>query len=107
MTPWTRYQVSGRPDWAGLIDKMLVGLDNTLKSLTNAVLNDVLMTVSFGAAATDVRVFHGLRAPVRTWEIVDKNADANVWRSSTENPNESLFIILQASAPVTVKLRFT
>ena len=58
------------------------------------------------AATTDVTVRHGLQAPVKTWEIVDRTANAVVWRSATVNTNRDT-IILQASAGVTVLVRFT
>ncbi len=61
--------------------------------------------VTFAAATTDVQVFHGLGAPVTAWEVVDRDTDSNVWQSATVNTNPALFIILQASAPVVVKLR--
>lgn len=63
------------------------------------------VNVTFAAATTDVLVFHGLGAQVTAWEVVDKDATADVWRSATVNANPALFLILQASAPVTVKLR--
>ena len=63
--------------------------------------------VTFAAATTDVKVFHGLGAPVTEWEVFDKDATADVWRSATVNTNPTLYLILQASALVNVKLRIT
>lgn len=62
-------------------------------------------TLTF-ATATDTKVFHGLGRPIGEWAVLDKNADANIWQSTSANTNPSLYVILQASAAVTAKLRF-
>ena len=92
---------------AGPLAKLFRRLRDTLGSLADVVTNDRLVRVTFALATTDVAVLHGVGAPVRTWEIVDKDADANVWRSATVNNRLRDTIILQASAPVTVLIRFT
>lgn len=58
------------------------------------------------AATADTKVFHGLGRPVVSWSVIDKNANADVWQSTTENANAKLYIVMQASAAVTAKLRF-
>ena len=50
---------------------------------------------------------HGLGAAVQTWEVVDINANATVWRSATTPANPRMQIVLKASGTVTVKLRFS
>lgn len=90
-----------------LLDRILRRLRETLFSLRNAVVNDRLVTVTFPAANTDVQVFHGLDAPVRTWEVVDRDCDVQVWRSSTVNTRPRDTIILRVSgAPCSVLVRF-
>lgn len=52
---------------------------------------------------TPTRILHRLgRLPL--WVIVDKNADARVWRVDSTPKDDSRFFYLQASAAVTVKL---
>jgi hypothetical protein len=58
------------------------------------------------AAATDTKVFHGLGRPVVEWEVIDRNANAVLWQSTAANERPNLYIIIQASAAVTAKLRF-
>jgi len=90
-----------------LLDRILGRLRITLRSLELAVTNDRLVSVAFPASNTDVQVFHGLAAPPRSWEVIDRDADVNVWRSSTVNTKPRETIILRASAaPVTVTVRF-
>lgn len=48
-------------------------------------------------------VQHGLGRPVVGWFVVGKDADARVW-SSGESPNPDKFLLLDASATVTVSL---
>ena len=55
---------------------------------------------------TDTRVYHGLGRQMRTWEIVDRNANAVVWQATTVNSTPDKFIILRASAAVKIKVRF-
>lgn len=95
------------PTGMGVLDRIFLRVRESLDSLAKAVTNDRLIPVTFTAATTDTTVFHGLGAPVLTWEIVDRDADANVWRSDTVNARPRETIILQASAPMTVLLRFT
>jgi len=92
---------------SSVLDRILRRLKTTLDSLVKVVTNDRLIAVTFAAATTDTPVRHGLRGPVLTWDVVDRDADANVWRSDTVNTNPLEVLILQASAPVTVTIRVT
>lgn len=100
MKPFTPPQ---SPD--GFVTRLILAIEKTFASLARAVTNDRVLVVDLTTA--DTRVFHGLGAEVQTWEVVDKEADVNVWRSPTENPSQTTYIILQASAPTRVKVRFT
>lgn len=73
-----------------------------IKRLTDIVgLQRATATVTLTTGVT--RVSHGLgRAPV-AWQLVDKNAQADVWRNGTANSDT---IPLQASATVTVTIQF-
>lgn len=91
-----------------VLDRIFRRIRDTLRSLEKSVTNDRLIGVTFTAAATDTEVRHGLGAPVLTWEIVDRDADVNVWRSSTVNSRPRETLILQVSAaPATILLRVT
>lgn len=58
-------------------------------------------------ATTDTKVFHGLERPVTEWAVIDRNANAVIWQSTAANTQPQLYIILQASAAVTARLRFS
>lgn len=87
------------------IDRMMELIQKSFDSLLRAVTNDIIVTATIGTGDTVVR--HGLGAPPTSWEVVDINANAVVWRSATVNATPAQTIILKASAPVIVKLRFT
>lgn len=92
---------------SSVLDRILARLGTTLDSLIGVVTNDRLISVAFTAANTDTQVFHGLKAPVRTWDVVNRDADVNLWQSDTVNTKPREAIILRASAaPCTVLLRF-
>lgn len=57
-------------------------------------------------ATTDTIVTHNLGQAVTSWDIVDQDANAVVWKSATVNGTPTKTIILRASAPVTVAIRF-
>lgn len=57
-------------------------------------------------ATTDTKVFHGLGHAVTEWTVLNKNANADVWQSTAANTHPELYIILQASAAVTARIRF-
>ena len=105
MIPFEVNDTAGQPGGSALLDRILARLRTTLRSLQKAVTNETLVRATI--AVTDTQVFHGLDAPPTTWEVVDSDADANVWRSATVNARPRHLIILRASAPVTVLLRFS
>lgn len=86
-----------------LID-MLRGYYDALKFLLTPA-NEVTMTVVL--AAGDNFIFHTLGHAVVEWQIFDKDATADVWRSATANATPNHLLILQSSAVATVKLRLT
>lgn len=57
-------------------------------------------------ANVDTPVEHGLKRDLIGWVIVDKNANADVWKSATANPRPQDQIILIATASVAVKIYF-
>jgi hypothetical protein len=68
--------------------------------------NGSFVVVTLSAAGSDNLINHGLDRNIQGWVVVNKNANADVWESSTVNNFPSKQIILKASATVTVKLYF-
>ena len=96
---------SGQEGGSTILDRLMSAVEASFDSLKGAVLNDTLVRATLGTG--DTVVTHGLGYVPRTWEIVDRDANANVWRSPTVNQRASSTIILRASAAVTVLLRFS
>lgn len=97
---------SQAPGGSTFLDRMLAKIAESFASLTNAVTNDTLVRVDLDNTR-DWPVAHGLGQPVRTWEVVDQDANAVIWRSQAVNRAPKAVILLRASAPVSVLLRFT
>lgn len=55
-------------------------------------------------SASTVLVPHGLGRPVRSWKVVDLNADARVWRDTASAAPNTSFLALKCSANCTVRL---
>lgn len=66
--------------------------------------NGVFVVVTLSAGSVDNVVNHGLEREVQGWTVVDKNATADIWQSTTTNNLKTKQILLRASAAVTVKL---
>lgn len=62
-------------------------------------------TVLVGLGTTTTLVNHQLGKKPQAWTIIDKNAQADVWRDTTQ-PITNDKIPLKASAAVTVALQF-
>lgn len=73
--------------------------------LTRAVTNDAIVTVDLDV--TDVRVFHGLGTVPLAWEIVGRNAGETVYESPVVNPERHRYLLLRATGPVGVSVRFS
>jgi hypothetical protein len=58
--------------------------------------------VTIGTAAT--RVEHRLGKAYRGWRVIDKQADARVWRDTTATEDTSRYLVLLASASVVISL---
>jgi hypothetical protein len=96
---------TGQPGGSTFLDRVLAMIQASLDSLARVVTDDVLVRALIGV--TDTPVTHGLGYQPRTWDVVDRDSNAVVWRSGTVNQRASMVIILKASAPVTVQIRFT
>lgn len=74
-----------------------------IKSLDKPGLSRTTVTVTLGA--TTVLVAHQLGKLPFAWQIIDKNAQADVWRDTTQSVTTDK-IPLKASATVTVTIQF-
>lgn|SRR5678815_2036023 len=106
MIPFDFEDTDGKPGGSYLLDRLIKRIGDTFTSLARAVTNEHVVTVTFAAATTDTIVRHGLSGPPVTWEVVDITDNAVIWRSPTVSARRDL-IILQASSPVTAKVRFS
>jgi hypothetical protein len=101
---------SNQPGGSELLDKLLVLLQNTFRSLADAVTNTALIGVKFDATAfpTGQRVFHGLDSQPTTWEPVNMQAPGGfVFEATTPNPNRNRYLVLQCSADLSCTIRFS
>jgi hypothetical protein len=89
-----------------LVDRALQDIEASFMSLQQAVTNAKLVRATLDNTR-DWPVTHGLGYVPTSWEIVDKDAAADVWRSSAVNPRQSTVMLLRASAPVAVIVRFS
>ena len=95
----------GRHDAAADIDS----LQNRLEIFTDRLvdqpgLDTALIEDQALLAASTVLVEHTLGRAYRGWRVVDKNANATVWRDTTSTADATLFLPLACSANVTVDL---
>lgn len=93
------------PTGNGLLDRLLTRLRNTLNSLAKVVTNDRLVAASL--STTPTMVFHGLKGPPVTWEVVGRNAGEVVYESTAQNDSRDRFLLLVATGPVDVTVRFS
>lgn len=79
-------------------------LDLAISAIQNSSFqNGVIIQVNL-LAAGDNAINHGLDRKVQGWTVIGKNAQSDVWESSTVNNFPTKQIILRASANVRVKI---
>jgi hypothetical protein len=88
------------------IDEKLTEVQDAAASSFASIINKQilagrLVTVPIPAGLA-VMYPHGLGREIQGWVVVDKDADANVYRTNKNNPK--LFLNLTATAQVTLKL---
>jgi hypothetical protein len=83
-------------------------LVNTFQSIiTNPLLNSpTLKKAVVLTSGVDNQVDHGLNRSVTGWIIVDKNASADIYQSTTTNTMPSTSILLRTTSTVTVTILF-
>ena len=91
---------------SALLDRVIDSIASVFARLGSIVTNNKIVPVTFGTAATDVVVAHGLGTTVTSVEPVDLDAAAIIYRSPTTNVLPQRQVILRASAPCHAKIRF-
>lgn len=84
------------------MDRLIGNIAKFAGLLRKAVRNDALVTHAVGTS--DTVVPHGLGQVPTTWEVVDRDANAVVWRTAAMT---RVSVTLRASAPVNVLIRFS
>jgi len=97
---------AGKEGGSVLLDQIVNAISSVFARLGSIVTNTKIVPVAFTAGATDVIVAHGLGFAVTSWDVVDLDANAVVYRSPTSNPLPQRQIILRASAACNAKVRF-
>ena len=77
-----------------------------IKSLNNSdFINGTVKSLPLLVGIDNI-INHGLDREVQGWTVIDKNANSDVWQSTSVNNFKSKQIILKCSADVTVKIYF-
>lgn len=105
MLPFDVEPTEGRAGGSALLDRILARVRDTLNSLAKAVTNERLVTAALTTSPVQVR--HGLKGSPVTWEVVGRDAGEVVFEPAIINASRDRFVYLQATGPVTVKLRFS
>lgn len=105
MKPFPHIITEGQPGGSTLLDRIIQSLTETFASLSRAVTNERIVTVSLSTSPTNV--VHGLTFPPTTIDVVGLDAGEAVYESSTFNPNRQRYVTLLSTGPVTAKLRFS
>ena len=105
MRPFDPERTAGKPGGSDLLDSIIDGLRETLRSIQRAVTNDHLVTVTL--KTTPTQVFHGLNGPPLTVEIVGRDAGEVIFEPAVINSQRAKFVYLTATGPVTATVRFT
>lgn len=80
------------------VNNAVLGFNNT--EFQNGTFLDCSLTTS------DTVINHGLDRKIQGWIVVNKNANANIWQSTTTNTFPNKQIILKSSAAVTATIYF-
>ena len=85
-------------------NRVEANIDNLVTQLNKSITSGNIVTANI--LTTDTKVQHGLGRPVIGWFVIDKNANLDVWQSTTINEIPSLQILLKATIPARVKIYF-
>lgn len=105
MQPFAPPQTAGKDGGSSVLDQCLQLVKRTFDSLVRVVTNDKLVT-QFVPTGSDVKVYHWLGRNPTSIDVVGINANANVWESTTANPDRNKVVLYRSSADVTIILRF-
>ena len=85
------------------VAKLQENVDSAIKRVLDAAIIDGLLLEGIELTNGQVTsIDHKLGRNLRGWLLVDKNANANVWRANTDKPG--LKLNLNTSATVTVSI---
>lgn len=93
---------------SAVLDRVQDAISKAFTRIGDVMQNDRLIPAVFATlngAIPDLKIAHGLGSAFKSWEVVRKSADANVWEAATTNPDPTRYIILSANAPVSIVLR--
>ena len=93
------------PTGNGIVDRIFQRLVTTMQSLRALVTNEHLVFVEL--TTTPTQVFHGLGFLPRTIEVVGLDAGEVVYESPLVNAARRTYVMMQATGPCAVTLRFT
>lgn len=88
----------------GAVERALDAVEKSLGSVAAVpVLNGNVVEVTFDASGSQ-RLEHKLGRKLIGWQVIGKNAAADIWDSQATELKPELFLTLNASGAVTVKL---
>ena len=106
MIPFDFQDTAGKSGGSELIDRILRRLRETFGSPKEVVTNERLVRATLNGSAP-TQVFHGLKGPPRTWEIVGIDFPEMVYEPAIPNDQRDRFVYLRATGAVNVTVRFT
>lgn len=91
-----------------ILDVVQSGAANAVNAINQSEITDSTTAtgISFSTPNADVVVNHGRGRQLTGWLVIDRNANANIWKSASNNPAPESTIILQADAAVTASFLF-
>lgn len=79
-------------------------LDLSISEIQNSDFQTGVFVVASLISGQDNIINHGLDRKVQGWTVVGKNAQSDIWESSTVNNFPDKMLVLRASVNVTIKL---
>ncbi len=103
--PFPSYTTKDQPGGSTALDYLILILADIFNSLRNAVTNETIVLAQLDTAA--VKVYHGLPSQPTSIDVVGLNAGQVVYEAATINKNRAKYVLMQATGPVTARLRFS
>lgn len=105
---FTAIQTQGQQGGSSVLDRVIKFVGDAFSKIGDVVNNDRIVSVTFAAGAlTGVQVQHSLGFVPKSWDVVDLDTDARIWRSDNAAGVDSTQVFtFNASAPCNAKIRF-